>query len=240
MSRILIEVCTGSLEDSITASEAGADRIELNSSIELGGLSTSTGILLTVMEHTRIPVITMVRPHPGGFVYTENEKTAMLSDIDTFLSLGAAGIAVGALTANGEVDTVFVSEVRKHVGECDFVFHRAFDLLPDLLKSASILKDLGVDRILTSGGSGTAWEGRDTLRDLINYFGDNLEILPGSGISSNNAAALVEYTGCDQIHGSFSIKVTNPESYAAVLPLQGVKICSSEVRKTVLQQSRKI
>ncbi len=175
----------------------------------------------------------MVRPHPGGFVYTENEKTAILRDIDTFLSLGATGIAVGALTANGEVDTVFVSSVRKHVGECDFVFHRAFDLLPDLVKSASILKDLGVDRILTSGGRGTAWEGRDTLRDLINYFGDDLEILPSSGIRSNNAAALVEYTGCDQIHGSFSMRVSNQESNAAVLPRERVQTSSSEIRKAI-------
>ncbi len=177
----------------------------------------------------------MVRPHPGGFVYTENEKTAMLRDIDTFLSLGAAGIAVGALTPNGEIDTVFVSSVRKHVGECDFVFHRAFDLLPDLVKSASILKDLGVDRILTSGGRGTAWEGRDILRDLINHFdfGNDLEILPGSGIRFNNAAALVEYTGCDQIHGSFSMKVSNQESNAAVLPRERVQTSSSEIRKAI-------
>lgn len=185
-------------------------------------------------------MITMVRPHPGGFVYTENEKIAMLRDIDTFLSLGAAGIAVGALTANGEVDTVFVSAVRKHVGEYDFVFHRAFDLLPDLMKSASILKELGVDRILTSGGRGTAWEGRNTLRDLINHFGDDLEILPGSGISSNNAAALVEYTGCCQVHGSFSIKVTNQESYAAVLPRERVQTSSSEIRKVIFLLDKNI
>ena len=157
----------------------------------------------------------------------------MLRDIDTFLSMGAAGIAVGALTANGEVDTVFVSAIRKHVGERDFVFHRAFDLLSDLIKSASILKDLGVDRILTSGGRGTAWEGRNTLRDLIDHFGDDLEILPGSGINSNNAASLVEYTGCCQIHGSFSTKVTNQESYAAVLPRERVQTSSSEIRKAI-------
>jgi len=193
-----------------------------------------------VIEQTKIPVITMVRPHPGGFVYTENEKTAMFHDINTFLSLGAAGIAVGALAANGQVDTAFVSAIRKNVGESDFVFHRAFDLLPDLVKSASILKDLGVDRILTSGGRATAWEGRDTLRDLINHFGEDLEILPGSGISSNNAAALVEYTGCCQIHGSFSIKVTNPESYAAVLPQERVQTSSSEVRKAILLLGKNI
>ena len=232
-SRILVEACTGSLSDSIKASEAGADRIELNSALETGGLSPSPGVLSLAIDSVDIPVIAMVRPHPGGFCYSAKEKTAMLRDTEFFLSRGVAGIAVGALHEDTEVDTAFVSQLRKLTGESQLVFHRAFDLLTDLPEGVSILADLGVDRILTSGGSRTAWEGRNTLRNIIKRFGKQIEILPGSGIGSYNAAALVDFTCCSQLHGSFSRTITYPASAAAVLPKEGKEICVSEIKKTI-------
>lgn len=38
---ITIEVCAGSLEDALAAYEGGAQRIELNSALSVGGLSPS-------------------------------------------------------------------------------------------------------------------------------------------------------------------------------------------------------
>lgn len=229
---ILVEVCTGSLEDSIVAFKAGADRIELNSALQLGGLSPSPGVLSQVVENVDIPVIAMVRPNPGGFVYSERDKVAILRDAEIFLSLGAAGIATGALTAEGEVDTALISQLRELAGKRDVVFHRAFDLLSDLVRTASQLADLGVDRILTSGGGRTAWEGRDKLRELISRFGNRIEILPGSGITPSNVVLLVSCTDCSQVHGSFSKKVAYPRSATSVLPAEGVKTSFSLIRET--------
>ena len=39
----MIEVCCGSYEDALQAHLGGADRIELNSALHLGGLTPSTG-----------------------------------------------------------------------------------------------------------------------------------------------------------------------------------------------------
>jgi copper homeostasis protein len=101
------------------------------------------------------------------------------------------------------IDRELAVLVRKAAGKRSAVFHRAFDFTADLMESAGILLDIGVDRILTSGKKETAWEGRDSIRELIQCFGSSPEILPGSGISSGNALQLVEHTGCRWIHGSF-------------------------------------
>ena len=43
---IKVEVCAASLEDCIKAERAGADRIELNQALHLGGLTPSLGSLI--------------------------------------------------------------------------------------------------------------------------------------------------------------------------------------------------
>ncbi len=237
-SRALIEVCTGSVSDSVKAYEAGADRIELNSAIELGGLSPSPGSLTITVENVGIPVIAMVRPRPGDFVYSAKEKLAILRDADFFLSRGAAGIAFGALTSDGAIDQRFILELRRLSDGKEFVFHRAFDLIPELLQAASSLADSGVDRILTSGGQKTALAGKDIIRDLVKKYGDLIEILPGSGINSENVAAIVKYTSCTQIHGSFSREISYPESVAAVLPASGIETSASDIERAIEIMSR--
>ena len=48
--RILLEVCVASAEDAAAASDAGADRLELNAALALGGLTPSLGSI--VEKHT--------------------------------------------------------------------------------------------------------------------------------------------------------------------------------------------
>lgn len=237
-NRVLIEVCTASVSDSVKAFNAGADRIELNSALELGGLSPSPASLAITVASVNIPVIAMVRPCPGGFVYTAMEKLTILRNTDFFISRGAAGVAVGALTPEGRIDQQFILELRKLTEGKEFVFHRAFDLIPELVQAASELADYGVDRILTSGGHKTAFAGKDVIRRLVKKYGDVIEILPGSGISPENASAFVEYTDSTQIHGSFSRRISYPESVASVLPSTGMEISVSDIERTIEVLSR--
>lgn len=198
-----IEVCTGSIDDSITAWRAGASRIELNSSLETGGLTPSSGVISGVIGSVPIPVLVMIRPRSGGFVYSSADRRAMLFDAENCLSHGAAGVVFGSLTPEMEIDGEFTGEILRIAGGADTVFHMAFDLIPDKTSAASFLADLGVKRILTAGGKATAWEGRDVIRGLAGSCRGRPDILPGSGINPGNAAALVKHTGCRWIHGSF-------------------------------------
>lgn len=46
----------------------------------------------------------MVRPRVGDFVYSQSEIEVMLEDIALFKQIGVAGVVLGVLTSEGEVD----------------------------------------------------------------------------------------------------------------------------------------
>lgn len=201
---MLIEICTDNLQDVITAAHNGADRIELNSALALGGLTPSAGLLKLAVEHVNLPIIAMLRPRFGGFYYTDIEYKTMLKNGEEALESGAQGLAVGFLNPDYTLNSSRIKDFRKRFPKCQLVFHRAFDLTPNLVESMILLADLGFDRILTSGGEKTVWAGIDKLRELISLANGKIEILPGSGIRPDNVQKIIEHSRCNQIHATLT------------------------------------
>lgn len=199
----LIEVCVEGIEAARIAIGAGADRLELNSRIDLDGLTPAFEELRAIRQLTAIPLIPMLRPHANGFVYDRATQISMLRDLERLMANGADGVAVGGLTQSGEIDLSFMKELRKNLVGLQLVMHRAFDQLQDQLGGLEQLIDLGVDRVLTSGGAATAEAGVDQLRRLVVHGRQRIEILPGAGIRPTNALAILQATGCTQLHGTF-------------------------------------
>lgn len=214
-NRRILEVCVASVEDAIAAEQAGADRLELNLALELGGLTPSAGLLETVVAAIQIPVIAMVRPRAAGFCYSDTERIQMLRDAEVLLELGAAGIASGALTPDRVIDQPFWREMARLVDEKEVVFHRAFDLIADQAAAIDQLIDLGTNRILTSGGRESACAGAAQIARWRPRAEPHLKLLPGSGITAENIPRLIEQTGCDQVHGSFSDARVDPAGSVA-------------------------
>lgn len=201
-----VEICCGSLEDSIAAYRGGAHRVELNSALHLGGLTPSLATLIKVKEEVKIPVITMVRPRAAGFCYSEKEIDVMMMDAQLLLEAGADGIAFGFLHADGSIDignTKKMVDVIKSFGQNkEAVFHRAFDCTTDPIVAIQQCIELKIDRILTSGLENKAVEGRELIKQLVAQFANQIEILPGSGINETNVTDLIAYTGVNQVHSS--------------------------------------
>ena len=200
--RVLLEICVASVDDALTAVEGGADRLELNAALALGGLTPSAGLMVEVRIRVRVPVIAMVRPRAGGFCYSDSDVAVMQRDVEGHLAAGAAGTAFGILKANGEIDRPRCRQLREVCGDKEAVFHRAFDLTPDPFAALAELIDLGFTRVLTSGQASTAFEGRDLIAELIHRATGRIELLPAAGIHRRNVAALVIRTGCNQVHAS--------------------------------------
>ena len=256
---ITLEICCGGYADALAAQRGGAQRVELNSALHLGGLTPSLGALALVKERTSLKVVAMVRPRGGGFLYDDEEFAQMLRDAELLLREGADGLAFGFLRVadavpeqreallgrNIVIDLARTRELAQLVhsfgAEKTAVFHRAFDCASDLFGSLALLREAGIDRVLTSGGAATAWEGREVLRELCAMAAGEgprrtaemqtgargndadgrqdaeqgsaadsrretgprpMEILPGCGISADNAAALLAATGASQLHSS--------------------------------------
>lgn len=204
MKRDLFEVCAGSVQDCINAQLGGADRVELNSALHLGGLTPSLAMLKLVKEKTSLKVICMDRPRAAGFCYDDVEIETMFEDAKILLENGTDGISFGFLNSDA---TINVTETKKmveliHQYQKEAVFHRAFDCVDDPMHAIKQLIDCGVDRILTSGLQPTAMQGASVLEKLQSEFGNQIELLAGSGINANNIRALKEQTGLHQFHGS--------------------------------------
>src|SRR5215469_2089820 len=98
---VLLEVPVASVEDALAAQEGGADRLELNAALAVGGLTPSLGTLIEVKAAVALPVLVMIRPRPGGFCYADADFKVMQRDVDLALQNRADGIVLGILTADG-------------------------------------------------------------------------------------------------------------------------------------------
>lgn len=206
---ISVEVCVASIECAQIAQHAGAHRLELNTALELDGLSPTPGLLMGVMENTQLPVISMVRPRAGDFCYSDAEWKILKEDASWMLDMGSTGIAVGCLDENDQIDQERLIEIRQLAHNNDVVFHLAFDRVPDWKSAVDVLAHHQVNRLMTRGGSDTAIDGAARIKEIVEYAGDRIEVLPAGRILSANIKSLVEQTGCTQVHGSFSSSVEN-------------------------------
>ena len=204
MKRDLFEVCAGSVQDCINAQLGGADRVELNSALYLGGLTPSLAMLKLVKEKTSLKVICMDRPRAAGFCYDDVEIETMFEDAKILLENGADGISFGFLNSDATINVIETKKMVEliHQYQKEAVFHRAFDCVDDPMHAIKQLIDYGVDRILTSGLQPTAMQGASVLEKLQSEFGNRIELLAGSGINANNIRTLKEQTGIHQFHGS--------------------------------------
>lgn len=204
--KVLFEVCCGCFEDAVQAEKGGADRIELNSALFLGGLTPSIGTVQAVKNTLKIPVMCMVRPREGGFCYTDFDYETCCRDMEALLNAGADGIVFGFLKPDGTVDTDrcadFIGKIKKINPNAEIVFHRAIDVVPDVFKALDDLINLGITRVLTSGQRESAIKGAKTVKKMIEYASDRIDILPGGGINTRNVGEFINETGTHSVHAS--------------------------------------
>ena len=192
---ILIEAAAESLDAARAAVAGGANRLELCTDLAHGGTTPDLNLLHVQLP---IPVFVLVRPRPGDFVYTDAEHRTMLGQISRAKSAGAHGIVTGDLSLDRSRDLVAAAR------PLPVTFHRAFDVFPDRSAALERLIELGVERVLTSGGAPTAPEGAEQIRQLVVQAKGRIGILPGGGINAHNVARLVQETGVQEVH--FSVK----------------------------------
>lgn len=207
MSEIILEICAGSAEDCILSYEGGAGAVELVCSTYLGGISPTVASLEFVKERCPgLQVIPMTRPRGAGFCYSDPEFEVMIRETKDYVGHGADGVVFGILKPDRTLDAERLKrlcDIVKSAGK-KAVIHRAFDCVDDQNFAIETLIDLGVDRVLTSGGALNAFDGRERLAELNRDYGNRIEIMPGSGVNLENAKAIIEVTGVKRIHSACS------------------------------------
>jgi copper homeostasis protein len=198
---VLLEVCVDSREGLARAAAGGAGRLEVCSRLDLDGLTPEDPLLSAALA-TGLPCFAMVRPRGGAHVWADDEHAALRADLARVQRLGAHGVVLGAITADGRVDRELVRALAEQARPLPVTFHRAFDQVRDPLGALEELIELGVARVLTSGGARDAFAGRDQLARLARAARGRIGILPGGGVRAHNAAAIVAACGAREIHSS--------------------------------------
>ena len=198
----LLEVCVDSLDGLERAQAGGASRIELCSRLDVGGLSPRADLLSAARAVARVPLHVMVRPRPGDFVYDGDEFATMRREIAALSAIETPGVVFGLLGRDGAIDRELTRELVAIAHPMSVTFHRAFDEARDLDEALDVLIELGIDRVLTSGGKPDAFEGRHVLRRLVERARGRIVILPGGGVRAHNAAAILADSGATELHSS--------------------------------------
>jgi len=199
---LLFEACVESFEAAQAAQQRGAHRIELCSALDQDGLTPSHELVQRCVQGLSIPVVAMIRPRGGNFVYTEEELGQMERDIKSCQQAGVAGVVFGLLTEDGHIDSHNTERLVHAAAPLAVTFHKAIDYSTDVQASFKQLNTIhGITRVLTSGGQTTAWEGRDALKAMQMLPGRRIEIVAAGKLLPDNRRQLADYTGVRELHG---------------------------------------
>ncbi|MEL6122716.1 MAG: copper homeostasis protein CutC [Bacteroidota bacterium] len=206
--QLTVEACVTTLAEALAAARNGADQIELCTAIHLDGLTPSKELITACRDEVDLPIKVLIRPREGNFVYTSIELSLIKSHIERTLQAGANDVVVGMLTDTG---TFAISELENLAIEfpnVNFHIHKAIDYSVDPLDTLQELERLEfVQDILTSGGLGTAMEGRQTLRRMI-QMSSHTRIVAAGKITASNLAEVHQVIGARAYHGKRIVSLT--------------------------------
>lgn len=198
------EIAVQSVAGMHIARDLGAARVELAQALTLGGLTPSRGMLESVLEAAQggtTEVHVLVRPRAGGFHYDADEMDVIVRDVHDVLAAGAHGLVVGCQNADGALDEDALARIMDAAGGAPVTLHRVIDVTPDPIRALRTARDLGVRRVLSSGGASCALDGIDVLRALVAEADGAIEVMAGGGIDAAGVAAIAA-SGVDAVHFS--------------------------------------
>ncbi|MGH0943299.1 copper homeostasis protein CutC [Bacillus mycoides] len=203
----MLEVIATCLEDVKRIEKAGGNRIELISSYTEGGLTPSYAFIKKAVEAVQIPVHVMIRPHAKSFTYTEEEIEMMKEDIVVAQNLGAAGVVLGVLNEQNEVDEEKLVDLLSVVDGINVTYHRAIDDTENPVEAMKVLKKFNkVTHVLTSGGQGNVVDNIPVLAAMQKESEGNIQLVVGSGVTKKNVKQLLDGTGITQAHVGTAVR----------------------------------
>lgn len=208
-----LEICVDSITSALRAQEGGADRIELCENLAQGGVTPSAGKIAQAKRLLQIPVMVLIRPRKGDFLYSDLEFELMLDDIKRAKALNVDGIVSGVLLPDGNIDKTRTGWLVEAAAPLPFTFHRAFDMCREPWAAIGELAQLGVKRILTSGLRPTALEGINHLRTFTELAGDQISILACSEVTPDTIQPLLEIEGLHEFHAAVRRPVYSQMAY---------------------------
>ena len=206
---IVFELCAESLDVCLAAKIGGADRIELCTTLDIGGLTPDHKLIAEAVRRSGLPVHVILRPHANGFHYSAADFDSICEELQLVQRLGVSGVVFGILHADGAVDVERTRILVDLAGPLETTFHRAFDLTPDLDQALEDVIAAGCHRLLTSGGAPDVLTGAYVLARLVTQAADRIQIAAGGGLRLENAQTVARISQARHFHGSLQRTATS-------------------------------
>jgi copper homeostasis protein len=230
----IVEICLSDIESACNARRGGCNSIEVCTDRSQGGVTPSLGLVDEILRRFKgdLAVNVLIRPRPGNFCYTDNEFEVILRDVIQFVKIGVGGVVVGILTQDGAVDKTRMRRIRALTQGLTLTFHRAFDVCKDARQALRDIIEIGCDRLLTSGGCSSAYEGREALRDIVDVIESTeycrLKVIAAAGINHKNATSIIENSKVHGVHAGSSVCTVNQSKEAVSKPTDEITpVCNA-------------
>jgi len=220
---VTLEICLESVDSVIASDRGGAQRVELCANLLEGGTTPSAGTIRAARENSKIAINVMIRPRGGDFLYTDAEFASMQHDIRIAKELGADGIVLGLLRADGTVDVERTRQLVELAKPLPVTFHRAIDVSRDLLEALEDVISTGAACVLTSGGQPSVVDGAPMVARMIEAAENRIVVMPGCGIRPDNVLSVLETTGAHEVHVALREETPSGMQFRkAEIPMGGV------------------
>lgn len=186
----------------LIAQQCNVSRIELCDEYQVGGITPSIENFKYARRVFQGPIMVMIRPVAGEFVYDKSVINKMIDEIELFNNLGADGFVFGCLTSDKRVNA---SQLARLVDACirkPVTFHRAIDSVLEYEIGIQRLIKCGVTSVLTTCQEANALQGKDKINEMILKYGSQLNFIAGGGVRSNNVVELLADTSISEIHSA--------------------------------------
>ncbi|MFT6302343.1 MAG: copper homeostasis protein [Granulosicoccus sp.] len=197
----LLEICVDDAQGLLACIKGGADRIELCSSLTLGGLTPSLGLMQLAAKYN-VPVFAMIRPRAGNFCFSDNELDIMCDDIAAAAGSGLAGVVLGVANDDQTLNVNALKKLSQAAVGMGKTLHRVMDTLTNQIVALDQIIDLGFDQVLTSGGKPGVDQGLDMLVSLQDRAQGRIDIMAGAGLTPPMVSTIHQRTGIEMFHAS--------------------------------------
>ncbi|MEG0265523.1 MAG: copper homeostasis protein CutC [Erysipelotrichaceae bacterium] len=194
---MLIETIASTLDEALQLEALGADRIELVTAVSEGGLTPSKAMIKQVCSRLSIPVNIMLKTRKD-YQFTDLDMLVMLEDLEYIKTTKASGIVFGALKGKS-LNKEYIERVIENKGSLTMTLNRCFDRSEDFEATLAYVKDLKIDRMLTSGHESSVITGSENFK-LIQNTCHNFVIMAGAGLTIENVKDFILNVKPEEIH----------------------------------------
>ncbi len=189
---MFIEIIAHTLEDVKAINNSMADRIELCGAMEADGLTPDIELIKAAAAISKLPIRVMIRNHNNGFYYNEAEFTKMLEQIQVCNQIdNIDGYVIGCLNQNQTaINVEQIKQIKAISNGRRLTFHKACEKLINA-QLINELVELGIDTILTQGGTKPISENTEVLQAIVSKKPD-IQILIGGGVNHDNYYELAQ------------------------------------------------